>query len=211
MQNQQQAWTFDLVVTRLAEAGCTLLRLRVTGVRPAGFRSSMPRYVADLEDEACADTMPGLRPSQPTAGEVTRMDQALEWVSMVPPDMVAHRRIVHARCMTNWATGRPVYSWRAIARKLHIDNKTAKAWHDLAVSMIVLRLNRPGMCAASGGPVGPGPAATRVSSARLGHALQDRSSRWSLTFSRAASTPLPRESLAASEMLDEQGFYQGSK
>ena len=80
------------VIYRLEEAGRTLLAL------PAGGHSTRLRtggldYVRDAaESYGWSDGR--IRPAVPPAARISRMDEALAWVGLIPADKVVLRRIV---------------------------------------------------------------------------------------------------------------------
>lgn len=163
------------VEARLADAGRTLLALRVSGVRPAGTKSSMPEVIRSF-DESYGWQTEDLRPSQPSPRDISAMDQALSWIALIPQERYVLRRIVGARCLTNPRTDRPLFSWRKIADTVGASHMAVKAWHSQGIDVIVAALNRPGLCAAAGGRLGPkraevsraiGTARTRPARAKL--------------------------------------------
>ncbi len=143
----------EQVVTRLREAGLTLARLHVQGVFPAGYRSCMPETLRDPEDLLHAET--NLRPPPAHPSDITRMDQALSWIRLIPDEMAVHRRIVGCRCLMHPISERLLFSWRRLGREFHLDHKTVKEWHEHAIRIIVVQLARPGLCSVSGGQAGP--------------------------------------------------------
>lgn len=152
------AWDAALVIARLDEAGATLMALQVPGCRPAGYRSAMPAVVCEAV-EAYGYTEADARLPAPDGRAIGRMDQALSWVRLIPGDRMVFRRIVLMRMMVRPATGRHVMGWRKIAAVLGCSHEAVRGWHELAVGMIVGRLNAPGLCVAAGGRLGLPPGA----------------------------------------------------
>lgn len=141
------------VETALYAAGRTLMALPATGTRPAGFRSGMPEFLRDVEDLKHAETH--YRVPVPPPAAISAMEQALSWISLLPgiTDLeIKIRRLVCARCLISPRTDRNLYSWKRLGDVFGCSDKTAKTrWID-AVATITAALNRPGLCAVSGGP-----------------------------------------------------------
>ena len=144
----QAAYTSEIVETRLYEAGRSLVALRVSGLRPATYRSGMPdfqREVVESYNVASAD----YRVSPPTAREIDAMDQALTWIQLLPgsnTDEMRVRKLVGARILCSPKTDRPFYSWRQLGKEIGASHTTAKTLFLDAVSTITRALNRPGLC-----------------------------------------------------------------
>lgn len=150
----RDAYDDALVMARLEDAGRTLMALQVPGCRPAGYRSGMPEIVRELT-EAYGWDGAELRTGPPSSSAIGRMDQALSWVGLLPADRLAMRRIVLMRMLVNPVSDRHVFSWRRMAAVLRCSHEAVRGWHEVAIGMIVGRLNAPGFCAVSGGRVGP--------------------------------------------------------
>lgn len=133
-------YDFDYVAQRLAEAGMTLLTLQVKGLRPATFRSSMPAPVDTVSDDHRAP---------PPAKRISQMDQALSWVTLIPPEQLTLRKLVQARALTIIRNDKQValYSWKTLGRWLGCSDVTVKTWWIGAIELIIIGLNRPGFCA----------------------------------------------------------------
>jgi hypothetical protein len=122
-------------------------------------KSNMPPIVQDAI-QAYGYTELRLRVPRPTAQQISRMDEALGWVSLIPAspitaDPVARnggatlRRIVHCRLMVrpmSWyqTPNRPTYlfSWRAIGGLLGADYRAVQGWHGAALATILAALKR---------------------------------------------------------------------
>ena len=126
------------VVGRLEEAGATLLALPNRG-QPAGMRVGWPEVVHDIR-EAYGYTGAALRPAIPAAAAISRMDEALGWVLLLPSDMVLHRRLVGARMLVSPVTGRHVFSWRRIGGMVGLHYEAVQRQHALAIRIIVVAL-----------------------------------------------------------------------
>ena len=131
----------ETVIVRLEEAGCTLLCLPNTGPTTA-LRQTRHQFVADALG-AYANADPARpRPPVPPALRITRMDQALAWIPLIPPDNLVLRRIVGCRCLVSPLTGRHLFSWRRLARLLGADHKAIQRWHANGIDTIVRTINR---------------------------------------------------------------------
>ena len=138
----------ETVVYRLEEAGHTLLCLPSRG-HTTGLRQTRHQYVAEAL-KAYAAEEPG-RPQLPTppAARITRMDQALAWIPLIPTEKLVLRRIVGCRSLVSPLTGRHLFTWRRLARLLGADHKAIQRWHATGVDIIVASLNRDASLAAA--------------------------------------------------------------
>ena len=123
------------VVARLEEAGRTLLALPGTGYSTKLRTSSLD--IVRTAMEAYGDASGRVRPSIPSAAHITRMDEALGWIPMIPQDRYVLRRIVGARCLVSPMTDRPLYSWRKLGDLLGADHKAVQRWHAQGVALLV--------------------------------------------------------------------------
>ncbi len=131
----------ETVIARLEEAGQTLLCLPRTGPTTA-LRQTRHQYVAEaLEAYAVSDDSRPRLPVPPAA-RITRMDQALAWIPLIPADKLVYRRIVGCRSLVSPLTGRHLFSWRRLARLLGADHKAIGRWHATGIDLIVTSLNR---------------------------------------------------------------------
>jgi hypothetical protein len=78
----------------------------------------------------------------PPAIRITRMDQALAWIPLIPAEKLVLRRIVGCRSLVSPLTGRHLFTWRRLARLLGADHKAIQRWHASGIDMIVATLNR---------------------------------------------------------------------
>jgi hypothetical protein len=76
-------WTPDLVAERFAAAATTLARSRAGGIGPAGFRVAWPDIPQTLEQARTAYGYTAATPPriQPSAADLTALDQVLVWSS----------------------------------------------------------------------------------------------------------------------------------
>jgi hypothetical protein len=143
--------TREALQARLEEAGAILLSIPGSA-RPSGLRSNMPDFVREAADEYGGSIR--LRVQRPSPRQITRMEEALAWVSLIPLEGgrgpmasrnggAALRRIVHARALVDplsWAQTpnkpRHVYTWRQIGEVLGADYRAVKVWHGAALGLI---------------------------------------------------------------------------
>lgn len=119
-------WTPELVADRLEEAASTIHRL--PSVVPKGYYSFWPDIVHDaMEAYGWDKTVVRLGP--PSAGSISRMDEALAWLLWLDPDQV---KLVWLR-----ATRMP---WKLIVRRFACDRTTAWRKWNLAIHRILSRL-----------------------------------------------------------------------
>jgi hypothetical protein len=130
-----------LVVARLEEAGRTLMALPQSGYSTA-FRLNAAALVRNAIEAEGGDPSPSrLRPAVPSAEGITRMDEALAWIPLIPRDRAVLRRIVGARALVHPLTERHLYPWRRLGTLLGADHKAVQRWHAQGVDMIVSALN----------------------------------------------------------------------
>lgn len=143
-----EAITRDSVILRLEEAGRTLLSLPNTGPSTRLVQSGM-EWVRDAAETGgvMAAARVKLRPAVPSAQEITRMDEALAWIPMIPLDRYVLRRVVGARSLVSPMTGRHLYTWRRLGVALGADHKAVQRWHGQGVDRVVALLRAKG-----GGP-----------------------------------------------------------
>jgi Domain of unknown function (DUF6362) len=143
-----------LVKSRLEEAGSTLLALPSTGYSTK-LRSSSLEIVRNAV-EGYGWTEKQFRPAVPSAAKITRMDEALAWVLLIPVENYVLRRIVGARCLVHPVSERHLFTWRRLATLLGADHKAVQRWHGQAVCMLVTALNRGEGGGAQEGQIGRG-------------------------------------------------------
>ena len=125
----------------LEDAGRTLLALPHAGPSTRLVQSGM-EWVRDAS-EAYGRERARLRPAVPSAAQITRMDQALGWVALIPPDKCVVRRIVGARSLVNPMNDRHLFTWRRLGLALGADHKAVQRWHAQGIALIVAGLRRP--------------------------------------------------------------------
>jgi hypothetical protein len=130
-----------LVLARLEEAGRTLLALPWSGYS-TGMRTNAATLIRHMiEAEGGEPVASRARPPVPSAAGITRMDEALAWIPLIPRDRSVLRRIVGARALINPLTDRHLYPWRRLGTMLGADHKAVQRWHAQGVDMIVSALN----------------------------------------------------------------------
>ena len=133
------------VIGRLEEAGAALLAMPMTGHSTRMATQKLDTIRAALE--GCAwttqgDPGPRLRPGSPDAACITRMDEALGWITLIPLDKYVVRRIVGARALVSPLTGKHLYPWRRLGALLGADHKAIQRWHAQGIALIVAGLAR---------------------------------------------------------------------
>ncbi len=136
------ALPFDaaLVTFRLEEAGSALLALPGTGWSTRLRTSSLE--IVRTAIESYGWTASRIRPPVPSPERITRMDEAMAWISLIPTDRYVLRRIVGARSLVHPITERHLYPWRRLACALGADHKAIQRWHRQGIELIVDALNR---------------------------------------------------------------------
>ncbi|HYZ21755.1 MAG TPA: DUF6362 family protein [Rhodopila sp.] len=128
----------DYVVYRLEEAGATLLALPGTGWSTRLRTSSLDIVRTALESYGW--TAARIRPAVPSAEKITRMDEALSWLSLIPQDKYVLRRVVGARSLVHPITDRHLFPWRRLGAALGADHKAIQRWHGQGIGLIVAAL-----------------------------------------------------------------------
>ena len=132
--------TAETIAARLEEAGETLLCLP-----PGGYTTRLRTSswnVLDNAAEAYGTTSTRLPPPVPPAARITRMDEALSWLGLIPDDKYVLRRIVASRMLVSPHTGRHLFPWRRLATLLGADHKAIQRWHAQGIDILVGAVNR---------------------------------------------------------------------
>lgn len=128
----------DYVVYRLEEAGATLLALPNTGWSTRLRSSSLEIVHTALEIYDWTEAR--IRPAVPSSQKISRMDEALSWITMIPLDRHVLRRVVGARSLVHPVTDRHLFPWRRLGKALGADHKAIQRWHAQGIAMIVTGL-----------------------------------------------------------------------
>ena len=135
-----QLFDAELVTHRLEEAGASLLALPGTGWSTRLRASSLE--IVRVAIESYGWTEKRIRPAIPSAARITRMDEALGWITLIPIDRYVLRRIVGARSLVHPITERHLYPWRRLATAIGADHKAVQRWHAQGIDLIVASLNQ---------------------------------------------------------------------
>lgn len=130
------------IIARLEEAGATLLALPGTGWSTRLRTSSLDIVRTALESYGW--TAARVRPAVPSAERITRMDEAMGWISLIPLDRYVLRRIVGARSLVHPITERYLFPWRRLGAVLGADHKAVQRWHAQGIDLILAGLNGGG-------------------------------------------------------------------
>ncbi len=131
-----------LVTARLEDAGRTLLALPDSGPSPR-LRVSV-WDVLQSAIEGYGWEQPRMRAAVPAAARITRMDEALGWIALIPRDRYVLRRIVGARALVHPLTDRHIYPWRRLGAAVGADHKAVQRWHAQGIALIVAALRGRG-------------------------------------------------------------------
>jgi Domain of unknown function (DUF6362) len=129
----------ELVICRLEEAGGALLALPGSGWSTRLRSSSLDIVRTAIENYGW--TSNHVRPPVPSAERITRMDEAMAWLSLIPVDRYVLRRIVGARSLVHPVSERHLYPWRRLGAVLGADHKAVQRWHAQGIDLIVEALN----------------------------------------------------------------------
>ncbi len=128
-----------LVTCRLEKAGAVLLALPQTGWSTKLRTSNLEVVRAAMESYGWGERP--VRPAVPSASDITRMDEAMGWIQLIPVDRYVLRRIVGARSLVNPLTDRHLFPWRRLGAALGADHKAVQRWHAEGIALIVAVLN----------------------------------------------------------------------
>lgn len=134
------------VIQRLEQAGAALLALPGTGWSTRLRTSSLDIVRTAMESYGWSTKR--LRPPVPSAVDISRMDEAMGWIALIPLDRYVLRRIVGARCLVHPITQRHLFPWRRVAAAIGADHKAVQRWHAQGIALIVAALNDVGRNAA---------------------------------------------------------------
>ena len=123
------------VIGRLEEAGSTLLALPQSGYSTR-LRSSQLDFVREAQELYGSQTS-RIRPATPSSIQITRMDEALGWLRVIPQSRYVLRRIVGARSLVHPVTARHLFSWRKVGSVMGADHKAVQRWHAEGIDMFV--------------------------------------------------------------------------
>lgn len=128
------------LVVRLEEAGETLLLLPQRGYTTR-LRTSTWNVLEDAA-EAYGSHPARLHLPVPSAARITRMDEALGWLALIPDDKYVLRRLVASRMLVSPLTGRHLFPWRRLATLLGADHKAIQRWHGQGIDLLLTAVNR---------------------------------------------------------------------
>ena len=128
------------VTFRLEEAGATLLALPGSGWSTRLRTSSLEIVRTAIESYGWSTNH--IRPPLPSPTRITRMDEAMGWISLIPVERYVLRRIVGARSLVHPITGRHLFPWRRIAAAIGADHKAVQRWHAQGIEIVVAQLNK---------------------------------------------------------------------
>lgn len=134
----------ELVTYRLEDAGAALLALPGTGWSTRLRSSSLEIVRTAIESYGWTETR--IRPPIPSAERITRMDEAMAWISLISVERYVLRRIVGARSLVHPITERHLYPWRRLGCALGADHKAVQRWHQQGIDLIVEALNQQSNC-----------------------------------------------------------------
>lgn len=130
----------EYVIWRLEEAGAALLAMPNSGWTTRLKSSSLE--IVRSAAEAYGWTSSRVRPPLPQADTISRMDEAMGWLRLIPDDRYVLRRIVGARSLVHPITERYLFPWRRLGTAIGADHKAIQRWHADGIDMIVAALAR---------------------------------------------------------------------
>lgn len=130
----------ETVIARLEEAGRTLIALPSKGCYPAREGSSWPAIVHDVAESYGYDEET-VRAPVPSPQAITRMDEAYQWITLIPAQLVSHRKIVLMRSLVHPVSDRHRFSWRKIGKLFGWSHEAVRIWHAQGIDRIVAAAN----------------------------------------------------------------------
>lgn len=127
------------VIVRLEDAGASLLSLPGTGWTTKLRSSSLEIVRTAIESYGWTEQR--VRPPIPSALRISRMDEALGWITLIPLDRYVLRRIVGARSLVSPITDRHLFPWRRLGAAVGADHKAVQRWHRQGIDLIVEAIN----------------------------------------------------------------------
>lgn len=117
----------------MQQAGWSWIRIRIGGFS-MGWQTMSWSQATDDPDTAYGYTEETPRMSVPTTRDIWLMDQANEWLQMIPDDL--GRRVVALRVLYNDDRGRCVHSIRKIGKRLHISDRAVRKLYERGLERI---------------------------------------------------------------------------
>jgi len=131
--------TAEELIGRLEAAGATLLALPSRGYSTQ--LRTMKFDVVHTALEAYGWQAAVVRPAMPSAAEISRMDEAFGWLTIIPETKYVLRRILGARALVHPITGRHLFPWRRIGTMLGADHKSVQRWHGQGIELVLRGVN----------------------------------------------------------------------
>ena len=131
--------TADELISQLEAAGATLLALPSRGYSTQ--LRTMKFDVVHTALEAYGWQAAVVRPAMPSAAEISRMDEAFGWLTIIPETKYVLRRILGARALVHPITRRHLFPWRRIGTMLGVDHKSIQRWHGQGIELVLRGLN----------------------------------------------------------------------
>lgn len=131
--------TAEELINRLEAAGATLLALPSRGYSTQ--LRTMKFDVVHTALEAYGWQSAVVRPAMPGAADISRMDEAFGWVTIIPETKYVLRRILGARALVHPITGRHLFPWRRIGTMLGADHKSIQRWHAEGIELVLQGVN----------------------------------------------------------------------
>ena len=129
------------VKRRVEDAGRTIMMLDGSGCRPAPYRSCWPEYARLFEDLVGAEKQNTPTRLRPNSEQIDDMEEVFGWLTV----LAAHskrkkmRYVARAVCygmLHRPESGRRLYSWARLGRKLHANDKTVKSWYENGIEIL---------------------------------------------------------------------------
>lgn len=119
------------VQTWLEWAGSRLIALPVPGLKPNEIKITHFEYSQDRFQILDFRGQLPLRAGAPSSAEIPIMDLILTLPALCA--WQNHRRVLHLRALVHPISGRHLYTWAKLARKIACDPRTVKTWHRQAL------------------------------------------------------------------------------
>lgn len=132
------------VKRRIEEAGRTALMLPGGQIGPTGYKSCWPDYVRRFEDMVGVLHRNKRTKLMATPRQIDEYDEVEIWLAGLKRHC-DRKKIPHVSRAVGYGmlrrpSGRRVYSWRKVAKKLHCNHKTARVWYESGIDIITKQL-----------------------------------------------------------------------
>jgi hypothetical protein len=121
------------LIRRLEDAGKTSIAMPESGFSPAMKLKKYPYIREKWKDQAA---LPWTRVN-PTSWDIKLMDEAFDWLLIIPDTELKVRKVVQARMYIHPVNERYLYSWRRIGKEMSVHHEQVQRWHKKGIKIIL--------------------------------------------------------------------------